>query len=322
MEFLIDYGLFLAKLLTIAVVVAAVGGVFALSLRRRQMGREGQLQVVSLNRKYEAMELTLKAALLPRKAFKRRLKELKGEYKRRERAKANAGEARRRRVFVLNFEGDVWATAVASLREEISSIILVATPQDEVVLLLESRGGTVHGYGLAASQLRRLREREIPLTVAVDSVAASGGYLMACVANRIIAAPFAIVGSIGVVTALPNFHRFLRSHDIDFEQITAGEFKRTLSLFGENTEKGRAKVREEVEVTHRLFKEFVQTHRPQVDIAEVATGEHWYGQRALALRLVDTIQTSDDYLREALADADLYAVSYRRKRGLLRRLFS
>lgn len=321
MEFLIDYGLFLAKLLTIAVVVAAAGGVLALLLRRLQIEREGQLQVVSLNQKYEAMELTLKAALLPRKAFKQRLKELKREYKRRERAKASAGEARRRRVFVLNFEGDVWATAVASLREEISSILLVAAPQDEVVLLLESRGGQVHGYGLAASQLRRLREREIPLTVAVDKVAASGGYMMACVANRIIAAPFAIVGSIGVATELPNFNRFLRGHDIDFEQITAGEFKRTLTLFGENTEKGRAKVREEIEVTHRLFKEFVQQHRPQVDIAEVATGEHWYGQRALDLRLVDTIQTSDDYLREARANADLYAVSYLRKRGLLRRWF-
>jgi serine protease SohB len=321
MEYLIEYGVFLAKLLTIALVVAGFGGLAALSLRRVQMEREGRLRVVSLNQKYEAMELTLKAALLPRKAFKKRLNELKREHKLRERAKAGTDETRRR-VFVLNFEGDLWASAVESLREEISSLLLVATPRDEVVLLLESRGGQVHGYGLAASQLRRLREHGIPLTVAVDKLAASGGYMMACVANRIIAAPFAIVGSIGVATELPNFNRFLRDHDIDYEQITAGEFKRTLTLFGENTEKGRAKVREEIELTHELFKEFVHSHRPRVDIAQVATGAHWYGQRALELHLVDAIQTSDDYLRAARADADLYAVSYRRKRGLLRRWLS
>jgi serine protease SohB len=322
MEYLIDYGVFLAKLLTIAIVVAGFGGLVALSARRVQMEREGRLRVVSLNEKYEAMELTLKAALLPRKAFKQRLKELKRDHKRRQRTMGGIGENSRRRVFVLYFEGDLWASAVASLREEVSSLLLVGTPRDEVVLLLESRGGQVHGYGLAASQLRRLREHNIPLTVAVDKLAASGGYMMACVADRIIAAPFAILGSIGVATELPNFNRFLRGHDIDYEQITGGEFKRTLTLFGENTEKGRSKVREEVEVTHELFKEFVQAHRPQVDIAQVATGEHWYGQRALELHLVDAIQTSDDYLREALANADLYAVSYRRKRGLLRRWFS
>ena len=322
MEYLIDYGLFLAKLLTVAAVLAALAGAVGFGLRRLQVARQGALQIVSLNQKYDAMELALKAVVLPRKHFKQRLKELKRFYKCREQAKVRPGETARRRVFVMNFEGDVWASAVASLREEISAILLVATPTDEVILVLESRGGTVHGYGLAASQLRRLRERGIPLTVIVDKVAASGGYLMACVADRIIAAPFAIVGSIGVVVELPNFNRFLRDRDIDYEQITAGEFKRTLSLFGENTEKGRAKVREEIELTHRLFKEFVQTHRPKVDLAAVATGEHWYGQRALDLHLVDAIQTSDDYLREARGSADVYAVAFRQKRGLLPRLFS
>lgn len=211
---------------------------------------------------------------------------------------------------------------MAALREEVTAVLSVATSDDEVVVILESPGGVVHGYGLAASQLQRFKDHRIALTVAVDKVAASGGYLMACVAQRIIAAPFAILGSIGVVGQMPNFNRLLKSHDVDYELITAGEYKRTLTLFGENTEKGREKFREEIEITHALFKDFVRTHRPDVDIERVSTGEHWYGLQALELKLVDAVRTSDDYLRDASATADLYELTYIRKRRGLERILS
>jgi serine protease SohB len=209
---------------------------------------------------------------------------------------------------------------VENLREEISAVVQVARPSDEVLLRLESSGGMVHTYGLAASQLRRIRQAGIRLTAAVDEVAASGGYMMACVADRIIAAPFAVIGSIGVVAQLPNFNRFLREHNVDFELHTAGEYKRTLTLFGENTEAARAKFREEIEDTHALFKTFVTDNRPQLDIAQVATGEHWYGSRALERKLVDAIQTSDDYLLAASKDKDIYEVRFKRRQGLPERL--
>ncbi|NJN48183.1 MAG: protease SohB, partial [Candidatus Competibacteraceae bacterium] len=194
------------------------------------------------------------------------------------------------------------------------------SPRDEVVVRLESAGGLVHAYGLAASQLARIKERKIGLTVAVDKVAASGGYLMACVADRIMTAPFAVVGSIGVVSQLPNFNRLLKKHDIDFELLTAGEYKRTMTLFGENTDKARLKFQEELEETHRLFKEFLRTYRSQLDLDRVATGEHWYGTQALELKLVDELRTSDDFLLEASKDAALYEVTYASHKPLLTRL--
>jgi serine protease SohB len=196
----------------------------------------------------------------------------------------------------------------------------VARAEDEVVVRLESGGGMVHAYGLAASQLRRIRDAGIPLTVAVDKIAASGGYLMACVADRVLAAPFAIVGSIGVVSQIPNFHRLLRRHDIDFEQVTAGEFKRTITLFGETTEKAREKLRQEVEDTHELFKSFVAEQRPGLDLATVATGEYWLASRALDLQLVDELRTSDDYLVTRSRDADLFQVTYSARKGWMERL--
>jgi serine protease SohB len=198
----------------------------------------------------------------------------------------------RPRVFVIHFRGDIKATAVASLREEVTAVLTSATPADEVLVCLENAGGLVHEHGLAASQLLRIKEKKIPLIVAVDKVAASGGYLMACVANRIIAAPFAVVGSIGVLAQLPNFHRLLDKHGIDFEQVKAGEFKRTLTLFGKNTEKERAKLKEEIEDTHQLFKNFVSQHRPDLDMTRVATGEHWYGARALELKSSSRVTTT------------------------------
>jgi serine protease SohB len=316
MDLFSQYALFLAKTVTIVVgILAAVGGSIALAARGRARGKD-RIQVTRLNRQYEEAEATLQAAMLSKKELRHAQKARKRQRKQEDKA----GAPGRRRIFVLNFHGNVLATAVASLREEITAVLTVATPQDEVLLRLESGGGVVHGYGLAASQLQRLKAHQVALTVAVDKVAASGGYMMACIADRIIAAPFAILGSIGVVSQLPNFNRLLKKNEVDYELITAGEFKRTLTLFGENTEKGRQKAREDVEEAHRLFKEFVKAHRPQLDIDAVATGEHWFGVRALELELVNELRTSDDYLLEASRGADLYEVRYTPKKALAHRL--
>ena len=243
--------------------------------------------------------------LLEKKPFKQWLK-----------AQKTKPQADKPRLFVLDFHGSMDARETDSLREEISAILSIAKADDEVLLRLESGGGVVHGYGLAASQLDRLNKRQINLTVAVDKVAASGGYMMACIGNKIIAAPFAIVGSIGVIAQLPNFNRLLKKHNVDFEQFTAGEFKRTVTLFGENTDKGRDKFQQELEQTHQLFKRFVTEHRPQLDIQQVATGEHWFGYQALELQLVDAIQTSDDYIMAALTERQVYQVKYQLRKGM------
>ncbi len=318
MEYLAEFGLFLAKILAVLISTGLVIAAGGLLMMRARMSGEEHLEVKHLNQKYRHMALTLKHAMMPSKRFKKILKATKGEDKQK---RKDYDAASGQRVYVIHFHGDLRASEVASLREEISAILQVADKNDEVLVTIESGGGTVHGYGLAASQLQRVRDHGIQLTVAIDKVAASGGYMMACVAHRIIAAPFAIVGSIGVLGQLPNFHRFLKKHDIDYEQISAGEYKRSLTLFGENTDTDRERFREELEQTHELFKTFVKNNRPQLDIDAIATGEHWYGTRALELQLVDRLQTSDDYLAEAAKTAELYQVTYVRKKPLLEKLF-
>ena len=236
-----------------------------------------------------------------------------------QRAKSGAVEVTKPCLYVLDFKGSMDAHEVTSLREEISAVLAVASAQDEVLLRLESPGGVVHGYGLAASQLERLRKGGIRLTVAVDKVAASGGYMMACVADRIVAAPFAIIGSIGVVAQIPNFHRLLKKNDIDVELHTAGQFKHTLTLFGENTEQGREKFREDLNETHELFKRFVHEQRPSLDIDSVATGEHWFGSQAKEKGLIDAIGTSDDLLIAELDNHEVIAVRYTRRKRLMDR---
>lgn len=315
MEFLYEYGLFLAKAATTIVTVAIVLGLIASSAMSKGKSKKGELELTSLSEKYQELKEGLEEQLLTKEQLKQHKKALKKQRKQEKKAAKQEDKDKqpsdKGRLFVLNFKGSVDAHEVEALREEISAILAVADKQqDEVLLKLESGGGVVHGYGLAASQLNRLRQAEIPVTACVDKIAASGGYMMACVANQIIAAPFAIIGSIGVIAQIPNFHRLLKKHDIDFEQVTAGEYKRTLTMFGENTEHGREKFKQEIEEVHELFKQFVEQFRPELDLAKVATGEHWFASKAHELGLVDALNTSDDYLMAKIDDKDIYKVQY------------
>ncbi len=309
-----QYGLFLAETVTVVLAIAAV---IVIARRGSQRGAGAEhLEVKSLNRKYRQLERSLQRHILPKRPFSQFMKAQKA----RDKAERKQPPAQRRRVFVLNFHGDIRASAVASLREEVTAILTLARTDDEVVVRLDNAGGLVHEHGLAASQLLRLRARGIPLTVAVDKVAASGGYMMACVADRILAAPFAIIGSIGVLAQIPNFHRWMERHGIDFELVKAGELKRTLTMFGENSEADRAHMQEQIEDTHGLFKRFVAEHRPQLDLEAVGTGQYWLASRALELKLVDALSTSDDYLLTASEQADLFELRYAIKRPLARKL--
>ncbi|APQ10441.1 peptidase [Pseudomonas oryzihabitans] len=315
MEFLADYASFLAKTVTLVVAILAVL-LFAAAIRgRNRRGSGGQLQVQKLNDFYRDLRLRLQQSVLGKEAFKAlRKRETKAEKNKR---KSESGKSR---VYVLDFHGDIKATANEHLRNEITAVLTLATPKDEVVVRLESGGGLVHSYGLAASQLARIRQAGVPLTICVDKVAASGGYMMACIGDRILSAPFAILGSIGVVAQLPNVHRLLKKHDVDFEVFTAGEYKRTVTVFGENDEKGKEKFQNDLDTTHELFKNFVAHYRPQLNIDEVATGEVWLGQAALGKQLVDELRTSDEYLAERAQVVEVFAVRFVEKKSLPERL--
>ncbi len=341
MEFLAEYGIFLLKALTIVVsIVLVIAGIAAVSSKPKA-NHEGYISVNKLNDDLDDFKEVLEESLFDKDELKEMAKVRAKEEKAKAKAekvkakadkKANKGLAKkdeepesevqspRKRVFVLDFDGDIKASAADFMREEITAVLTMARKEDEVVVRLESGGGMVHSYGLASSQLQRIKDKGIPLTVCIDKVAASGGYMMACIADKIISAPFAIVGSIGVVAQLPNFSRLLKKHDVDFEMFTAGEYKRTVTMFGHNSAKAKDKFRDDLEETHVLFKNHVTHFRPALNIEEVATGDVWYGQDALENKLVDQLGTSDAYLVSACDGADVFEVSYEFKKTLQEKL--
>ena len=317
MEHLYDYLSFLAKAVTVVLALLALAaGFMAIAMRRASGSDAGHLEIRFVNDRLRDMKRRFDATFMRRRDFRRLVKrETKAEQQRRK----VEGEEDRARVFVLSFAGDLTASHVEDLRHEITAVLTAARPQDQVVVRIESAGGVVHGYGLAASQLKRIRERGLKLVAAIDKVAASGGYMMASVADRVIAAPFALLGSIGVIAQVPNVHRLLKRHDIDVEVLTAGQYKRTLTVLGENTDAARQKFQQELDDVHALFQELVAANRPGVDIALVATGESWYGTRALERRLVDELATSDEYLTRMCETHDVYEVRWiAPKKGLER----
>lgn len=333
-EFFFQYGLFFLKVLTLAAVFGVSIAVIIGLVNRAPPGSDAHIEVTRVNERLKNEKETLEWALLDEGSQSSHEKEQRAKRKRARKEEKKALRARKKartpepagvelpRTFVLDFDGDLHASAVTNLRRELTAILAVATNSDEIVLRLESGGGLVHSYGLAASQLTRVKQKGIKLIVCVDRVAASGGYMMACVADRLVAAPFAVVGSIGVIAQFPNFNRLLRKHDVDFELATAGQHKRTLTMFGENTPQGRKKFQEDLETTHAAFKDFVQSQRPQVDVEKVATGEVWLGVRALDVALVDEIRTSDEYLTAACETRTVLEVRYVDKKSLRDKVLS
>ena len=350
LDFLYEYGLFLAKVITFCIAgVVVIGFLIMTGQNRRQHSKAGHIEVRNLNEEFEDMTDTLDHAMMDKfqfkqlrksqeKADKLQTKQDKADAKKHakqskiestsaineatpaiiEGAPASEDEepTAKKRTFVLDFDGDVKASAVEFLRHEISAIISVAKVTDEIIMRLDSSGGMVHTYGLAASQLGRINTANIPLTICVDEIAASGGYMMACMANHITAAPFALVGSIGVVAEVPNVHRLLKKHSIDVEVLTAGEHKRSLTIMGENTRKGRDKFVEDLQQTHGLFKAWVKQQRPQLDLDQVANGDVWYGQQAIDMGLVDAVGTSDEVLQEAVKQSDVLLIEYVAKKTI------
>lgn len=322
LEFLSEYGLFLAKTVTVvAAILIIMAAAVANTLKQKREGK-GAITVTHLNKEIDKLRDEIRKVVDEPRQYKQEAREEKKKHRQEQKARKKGGDASvRDRLYVMDFEGDPKAAHVDDLRQAITAVLsMVRDGRDEVLLRLESPGGMVHAYGLAASQLQRIRTRNIPLTICVDKVAASGGYMMACVASKLVAAPFAYIGSIGVLVQLPNFHRLLKEKHVDFEMVTAGEYKRTLTMFGENTAKGRQKLTEDVQEIHDLFKNFIRQARPQMDVDRLATGEVWLGTRARELGLVDDIGTSDEAIVSACADRDVYLVAYEKKKKITDRL--
>lgn len=306
MEAFIEFALFFGKILVVFIFVVAL--LLVATLLAAKSKHRPTIEVENLNEKNDELRHLMQAFLLDKKDFK---KQMKSETKAQKKEKT-----KKPHVFHICFEGDLAASQVKEMRDEVTAILNVAQKGDEVVVSVESPGGMVSGYGLAAAELVRVRDAGLQLTVCVDKVAASGGYMMACTAHKIIAAPFAILGSIGVLAQVPNVHRLLKQHNIDYEEITSGQYKRTVSVFGEITENGREKFKEQIQDTHQLFKTWVHTYRPQLDLDKVATGEFWFGLKALELKLVDAIETSDQYLQRLLSTHTVVKVKFHQKKKL------
>lgn len=317
-EWLMDFGMFVAQLLSLAVIVLLVVAVVA-KVRGSESGR-ARLHLEELNDVRRQRRRQMNLATSSPGDRKRWIKRFRKEDKAARKRGQGDGEATQQTVWVIDFHGDLRASGTERLAEEVSVILDAAAQGDEVVIRLESAGGLVHAYGLAAAELDRLRDASLTTTVCVDKVAASGGYLMACGADQLRAAPLAVLGSIGVVAQLPNVHRLLKRHDIDVEVLTAGRYKRTLTVFGENTEEGREKFLEELDNVHELFKKHVAERRPGLDIEAIATGETWFGSEAKERGLVDALGTSEAYLTERMGEARVISLKLVSRRKLGQRL--
>ena len=312
-DLLIAYGFFLLKIITVLAVILIPIMVIVGSTKHKKETDKGRIIVKNLSDKLEEIGVSLKSAEMDPKAYKSFLKERTKKKK-----KAIKGKPKEI-IYVLDFKGDLQASAVDKLKQEINAIIASEVKCKEVVLKVESGGGSAYAYGLCAAELKRLVDNKIKLTVCIDKMAASGGYLMSCVATKIVAAPWAIVGSIGVIAQLPNFHRLLKKLDIDIEMHTAGKFKRTLTTLGKNTKQGREKFISELEDLHVVFKDFVKENRPKIKVAQVSTGEVWQGDKAVKLGLIDEIGTSDDYLLKLASKFKLLEIEYFEKKPLTAR---
>ena len=315
MDFIIQYGFFLLKVVTVVIAILLPILMIINSSKNKSSSEKGHLQIKNLSDQFESMGNALQGSLMDSKTFKKFRKDLDKKKKKEDKESAKDQES----IFVLNFNGDVQASEVDKLKHEINAILLSETECKEVVLRVESGGGSAYAYGLCAAELKRLVDAKIKLTVCIDKVAASGGYLMSCVASKIVAAPWALVGTIGVIAQMPNINRLLKKNLVDFEMHTAGEFKRTLTVFGENTEEGRDKFKSELEDLHVIFKDFVKDNRPEIDTSVVATGEVWQGEKALEVGLIDEIGTSDDYLVKLSKKFKLFEIEYIEKKNLSER---
>tara|TARA_B100000674_G_scaffold125360_1_gene96304 strand:- start:144 stop:1172 length:1029 start_codon:yes stop_codon:yes gene_type:complete len=312
MEILTDYFIFLLKVFTIAIAIT-VPLLLIIGSSKGKSQPKGKLSITNLSEKFESMGNAVKSSLMNPKELKKFKKDLTKDKKKKDK---NKEKDEKDSAFVLNFKGDIQATEVEKLKQEINAILLSEAPCKEVIIRVESGGGSAYAYGLCAAELKRLVDNDINLTVCIDKVAASGGYLMSCVASKIIAAPWAIVGSIGVIAQMPNFHRLLKKNSIDFEMHTAGAYKRTLTTLGENTEEGRKKFKSDLEDLHIIFKDFVKEQRPQVDTEVVATGEVWQGKEAIDVGLIDSIETSDNYLVSLSKKVNLFEIEFVEKKNL------
>ncbi|MDZ5762173.1 SohB-like S49 family peptidase [Candidatus Cyrtobacter comes] len=307
-----DYLPFLLKVITI--LIAAIIFLVVMNILKKKKENNG-LIIKNLAEKFYKIKLKMAKNVFEKKKFKELADSIKFKIKNIDK---NAPK-----TFVLNFNGNIKATAVDSLKREITAILSVASKDDKVFLILESPGGTIIGYGLASAELSRIRSAGIELIISVDKVAASGGYMMACIANKIIAAPSAIIGSIGVIAQTPNFNRFLNEKGVDFEQITSGKYKRTVTMFGKNTDEDRQKLKSELDEMHEVFKDMIKFHRPIVDIEKVATGEYWLAIKAKELMLVDELITSQDYLMKLYDNGEVvYSVQQKGKKTNVIKKFS
>lgn len=322
MEFLANWGLFAVKLVTVLVFVfLLVSLLISLAMQAKAHNEDDQDKIkfkftnlfnffkdnvdkldAAIDEFDESKSDKEKKAYLKQKAkaLKTAPEKLREEKAERIKKAEEQGEFCPEHLYVIDFDGDARASQVDELTSKVNLILAKATDKDEVIIKLTSPGGVVNGYGLCASQLERIRNKGINLVACVDTVAASGGYMMACVASKIVAAPFSYVGSIGVVAQIPNFNKVLKNHDVEYEQVTAGKYKRTLTMFGENTPEARDKFKQEITLIHNRFKAIVAKYRTKLDIENIATGEYWLAEDAKELNLVDQISTFDEYLQNRL----------------------
>ncbi len=220
------------------------------------------------------------------------------------------------RLAVLRFQGlrDLNASGDQRLSEAIDEVLVNRDHFEEAVVIIDSPGGTTHGYGHAYALLERLSASGLKVTACIDRIGASGGYLMALPADRILAGPFAIVGSVGVVAGIPNVKRLLEEKGVSYRLFVAGDKKRVVHFADDDGPEVREYMDEKLAGIHTQFLQAVEKHRgDRVKLDEVRSGDHWSAEESVekGLGLVDELQTSAEYLLERNREVALVMIERR-----------
>ena len=160
-----------------------------------------------------------------------------------------------------------------------------------ILVRIDSPGGGVAPSQEIYDALKRAREKGKPVVASIGSLGASGGYYIACAADKIVADPGSVTGSIGVIMQFPVIRDLLRKLGIDYEVIKSGEFKDIASPLRPMTDKERRLLKEVILDVYSQFVDVVAESRglPKDSVLKIADGRILSGRQAYELGLVDTL---------------------------------
>ncbi|WP_343192796.1 S49 family peptidase [Buchnera aphidicola (Taiwanaphis decaspermi)] len=292
MEFIYSYILFIIKTLSVLFFLHLFSKIIIIYiLKKNDIYLNNTLKVELLNNHYKKLKNDLSFFQ------KKKIINQKNVYNK----KSN--------LYILDYNDKIKKNKIKKLREEISSIILVAKKNDEVLLRLENTSDIVYEYGLVIAQLQRLRKKGIKLIISIDKIVSNGGYIIACVADHISASPFSIIGPINIVVNIPNIDKYTQTSNLNNQLNDCNTFTK-LTLIKNNTKIYVNKIFNKLDIKKYIRNSFIKDMRPSLNLNKIFNQNYWIGENAINEKLIDSINTSDDILFSKKDTHNLLKIKY------------